>query len=192
MTADSKTSEDGKDPITIALEDGDVRDRLFKAARASLSQCAHFLSATQIRAEAEEIVSRTIKEVLRRRHIYDADSDIVAWMVGFIFNVARDYARKRARTPTGPPPEALQLEDLAVDMGCPVSDELENREYVERLLAQLTANERCLIEMKYREDLTFAEIAAQMQMNENAIRVRHHRILMRLRQLAGKPGEVQS
>jgi RNA polymerase sigma factor (sigma-70 family) len=192
MTADSKTSEDGKDPITIALEDGDVRERLFKAARTSLSLYAHFLSTTQIKAEAEEIVSITIKEVLKQRHIYDADCDIVAWIVGFIFNVARDYSRKHARTPTGPPPDALQLEDLAVDMGCPVADEVENREFVELLLAQLTANERCLIEMNYREDLTFAEIAAQLQMNENAIRVRHHRIMMRLRKLAGKPGEVQS
>jgi RNA polymerase sigma-70 factor (ECF subfamily) len=192
MTADSKTCDDGNDPITIALKDGDVRERLFKAARTSLCRYSQLSSPTQINAEAEEIVSGTIKEVLRRRSSYDADSDLVAWMVGFTFNVARDYVRKNARTPTGPPPGALQLEDLAVDMGCPVGDELEKREYVDRLLTQLTANERRLIEMKYRDEMTFAEIAEQMQMNENAVRVRHHRIMLRLRQLAGDSGEVQS
>jgi RNA polymerase sigma factor (sigma-70 family) len=192
MTADSTINEDGKDPITIALEDGDVRQRLLKAARTALSRFVRSLSAIQIKAEAEEIVSRTINEVLRRRHTYDADCDIVAWIVGFIFNVARDYSRKYSRTPTGPPQDALQLEDLAVDVGRSVADVVENKEFVEQLLAKLSPKERCLIEMKYCEDLTFSEIAERMNMNESAARVWHHRIMRQLRQLAGNPGEVQS
>ncbi len=192
MTADAIANEDGKDPITLALEEGDVRVRLLQAARAALGRSIHSLSKIQIQAEAEEIVQSAIAEVLRRRQTYDGDGDIVTWMNGYIYNVARDHSRKLARRPTGLPTDALQLEDLSVDLERPATDALEDSELVERLLAQLKPDERCLIEMKYLEDYTFAEIAAQRNMNESAARVQHHRIMMRLRQLAKIPGEVQS
>lgn len=192
MIADPKTTEAEEDPVAIALNDGNVRERLFKAARAALSRRVHSISAIQIREEANEIVSKAINEILRRRHTYQPERDIVAWMGGFIVNAVRDFSRQHARVPTGPPPDAIQLADLARDLGRPIEEVAENKEFVEWLYTQLTRDERCLIEMKYVEDLTFAEIAERLEMNVTATRVRHYRIIARLRQLAGKSGEVQS
>jgi RNA polymerase sigma-70 factor (ECF subfamily) len=188
MTADALASDDGRDPITLALQEGDVRVRLLQAACAALGRSINSLSALQIKAEAEEIVQNAIVEVLKKRHTYDGDGDIVTWMNGYIYNVARDHLRKLARRPT----DALQLEDFIADLRRSVTDALEVKDLVERVLAQLKPDERRLIEMKYFEDFTCAEIAAQLDMNEGTVRVKLHRIIAQLRQLAIKPGEVQS
>lgn len=192
MTADSQTSEAEKDPITTALEDGRVKERLLAAARSFLGQRAYNLSAAERQAQADEIVSNAIEKVWERRHDYQPNRDVVSWMVGFVCNITREHLKKNARSPTGPPPEAPGLEDLAVDVFRTESDKVDNKDQVDRLLKQLNADEKQLIEMKYYKDMTFEEIAEQMNSNENAVRVKHHRLISRLRQECCTSGEVQS
>jgi RNA polymerase sigma-70 factor (ECF subfamily) len=193
MTADSQTtSEAAKDPITTALEDGRVKERLLAAARSFLGQRAYSLSATQRQAKAEEIVSNTIEKVWERRRDYKPDRDVVSWMVGFVSNITCEHLKKNARSPTGPPLEAPGLEDLAVDLFRKESDKVDDKDQVDRLLKQLNADEKQLIEMKYFKDMTFEEIAEQMNSNENAVRVKHHRLISRLRRECCASGEVQS
>ena len=60
-----------------------------------------------------------------------------------------------------------------------------NRELVARLRAQLSPEERELVELVYTERLTFAEVGDRLGLTETAARVRHYRILKHLKTLAG-------
>jgi RNA polymerase sigma factor (sigma-70 family) len=193
MTAVSKTSEGGKDPVTAALEERDVINRLHCAARAILGRRIPSLLLAEIIAGSEEIVSESIEKVLSRKHDYSPDcGDVVAWIVGFINNVAREYSKKHFRQPTGPPPDGPQLEDLARDLGRPATDTTEEKEFISRLLEKLPAKYKRLIELVYYEDLNFEEIGERMNLKASTARVQHCRILNLLRELCGVPKEVQS
>jgi RNA polymerase sigma-70 factor (ECF subfamily) len=180
------------DPVVAALNSAVVYGRLLAAARAFLGKWAKTLSGQRIMAEAEEIVSIARTELWKCRQDYNPDHDVVAWMVGFVGNATRNHLRKYARIPTGPPPDAPQLEDLVIDLGRPVADSVADQEFVERLMTQLKPDERRLIELKYNDGLTFAEIAVRTNAKENAVRVRHHRIIGQLRQWSENAGEVRS
>ena len=192
MAADARVIATESDPVTAALADPVVNGRLLAAARAFLGRRADTLSATRRSAEAEEIVSKACAEALKRRADFDPTRDVVTWLVGFVRNVTRDHARKHARIPTGPPPDAPALEDLAVDLGRPVSDVVANKEFADNVYAQLAPDDRELLQLRYVNDLTCAEIASSRGTNENAVRVRCHRIIQRLRQQHAASGEVQS
>ncbi len=191
MTADSRAMAAECDPVAAALSDPCVRNRLLTAARAYLGRSTN-LTVAQCSAEAEEVVSIATVEAWKKRETYDPSRDVAAWLVGFIGNIVRNYNRKHRRQPTGPPPDAPALEDLAVDLGRPVAEAVADREYLDHLLAQLSPDDREIFLLKRTEDPTFAERAARLGSNENALRIRYFRIRQRLRQLAEQDGEVQS
>jgi RNA polymerase sigma-70 factor (ECF subfamily) len=186
MPADARATAAESDPVTAALADDVVCGRLTAAARAFLVRRPNPFSEAQHAAEAEEIVSKARLEALKRRYCYDPSRDVVAWLVGFVVNVAKDHVKKHVRTTAGPPPGGPALDDLAVDLGRPVSDAVADREFVDRLLGRLPDGDREVIRQKYTDDLTFAQIAEALGSNENAIRVRHHRIIQRLRDMCGE------
>jgi RNA polymerase sigma factor (sigma-70 family) len=192
MTADSITNEAEQDPVAVALADPHVECRMIAAARVFLGRRDIALTSIQKQEEATEIVSKVRVEAWKQRKSYDANRDVVAWLIGFIFNVVRDHVRKHARNPIGPPPDIPSFEECVIDSGQSASDIVENKETVERLLGQLSSQDRRIIEMRIFEDLTFAEIAERLEMNENAARIRCYRILKRLRELGDDSREVQS
>ena len=59
----------------------------------------------------------------------------------------------------------------------------------DHLLAQLPPTDRDIVRMKYWEELTCAEIGQRLDMQENAVRVRLHRAIQKLKQLCGVTGE---
>ena len=192
MTGDNQAIAAESDPVAAALADQRVRDRLLAAGCAFLRRRPNSIPETQYVAEAEEIVAKAQLEALKRRSCFDASRDVVAWLVGFVVNVTRDHVKKYARTPPGLSPDAPGLEGLAVDLGRPVADILEDEAFVRDLLAQLDSDDRELIRQKYTDDLTFSEIAAIRGTGASAIRTRHHRLIRRLRRMGGLGGEVQS
>lgn len=181
------------DPVAVALADPAVNGRLVRAARAFLGRQVYPFPAGQRAAEAEDIVSTVRVEALRRRKDFDpARGDVVAWLVGFVANVTSDHVRRHTGCPAGPPPTAPGLEDLAADLGRPVVDTVDDQDFVDRLLAQLSPDDRELIRLRYNEDLTFVEIADRRGTSANTLRQRHYRIIRSLQQLCGIGGEVQS
>src|SRR5271165_5235075 len=91
------------DPVAVALNEPAVRTRLWNAARAFLGKRAAELSPTQRTAEAEVIAQEAAARAWKRRNQFDASRDIVKWLVGFVVNVAREFAKKRCRDTAGPP-----------------------------------------------------------------------------------------
>lgn len=180
------------DPVRAALSDPSVRTRLLDAARSFLSGRIFHIPAPQRGPEAEEIVQKAGMRAWEHRAEYDARREVVPWLVGFVENVTREHVKKYSRRATGPPTAAPELESLAADLGRPIGDVVADRAFVEGLLGRLPPADREIIRLAYYDDLTFTEIGERVGLTENAARVRHHRILGRLRELAGDTGEVQS
>ncbi len=80
---------------------------------------------------------------------------------------------------------------MAVDPAQPIEDAIANKLLVEHLLAKLPQVDRQVVVMKYCEGITCAEIGQRMEMSENAVRVRVHRAILKLRAECGSAGEAQ-
>jgi RNA polymerase sigma factor (sigma-70 family) len=179
------------DPVAVALNDPAVRARLMNAARAFLGKRASELSPIQRTAEAEVITQEAAARAWKHRDRFDASRDVVKWLVGFVVNVARELAKQRVRAATGPPPDGPVLEELAVDPARPVEDAISDKLLAGQLLEQLPPADRDIVRMKYWQELTCAEIGERVGLQENAVRVRLHRALQKLKQASGATGEGQ-
>ena len=178
-------------PVAVALKDPAIQVRLLNAARGFLGRRSSELSPTQRTAEAEAITQEAASRAWKRRDQFDASKDVVKWLIGFVINVAREYAKKRSRDPTGAPEDGPGLEGLAIDPSRPLDDAIADKLLVEQLLAQLPQLDRQIVQMKYCEEMTCAEIGQQIGMKENTVRLRAYRAILKLKSLCGLTGEVQ-
>jgi RNA polymerase sigma-70 factor, ECF subfamily len=180
-----------EDPVAIALNDPTIRTRLWNAARAFIGKRGAELSPTQRAAEAEVITQEAAARAWKHRDRFDASRDIVKWLVGFVINVAREFAKKRSRDTTGAPGDDPDLEPMAVDPSRPLDDAIADKLLVDHLLAQLPQLDRQVVLMKYFEEMTCAEIGQRIGMNENAVRIRVYRAILKLKNVCGLTGEGQ-
>jgi RNA polymerase sigma-70 factor (ECF subfamily) len=178
-----------KHPVAVALNDSAIQLRLCNAARAFLGKRSRDLSSIQRTAEAEAIVQEAASRAWKRRDLFDSSKDIVKWLIGYVSNVAREFAKKRSRHPTGLPQESLEA--LAVDPSRPLDEAVADKLFVEQLLAQIPTLDRQIVVMKHCEEMTCAEIGQQIGMNENAVRLRVYRAIQKLKTVYGLTGEAQ-
>jgi RNA polymerase sigma-70 factor, ECF subfamily len=180
-------------PVAVALKDSTVRLRLSNAARALLGKRAAELSPTQRTAEAEVIVQEAAARAWKHRDRFDASRDVVKWLIGYIVNVVRECAKKRRHhDATSPPEDGPGLEELAVDPARPVDDASIDTLLARHLVEQLPPTDRQIVEMKYWDGMTCAEIGQRLDMQENAVRIRLYRAIQKLKQVCGVTGEGQS
>jgi RNA polymerase sigma-70 factor (ECF subfamily) len=178
------------DPVAVALNDPGVQTRMGAAARAFLGRKAIQLTAMQRVAEAEVIVQEAASRAWQRRSHFDPSKDVVNWLVGFVRNVAREFAKKRCHEVVAVA-DGTQLDVLALDRSRPAEETVVEKLLVRHLLEQLTSAERIVIQMKYVENLTCAEIGERIGVAENAVRVRIFRVIGKLKDLCGVTGEGQ-
>lgn len=130
--------------------------------------------------DAAEVSQETFVRVLRSLHTYDPDRPLRSWLFKIASNLALDLIRRRKRRPIG-------LEDLsdeegprieAVDPG-PAPDEgmrLEwSAERFESLVGELPEHYRAILHLRYREDLSYEQIADTLSMPLGTVKVRLHR-----------------
>ncbi|HTU19345.1 MAG TPA: sigma-70 family RNA polymerase sigma factor [Gemmataceae bacterium] len=178
-------------PVAVALKDAAVQLRLANAARALLGKRAAELSSTQRTAEAEVIVQEAAARAWKHKDRFDASRDVVKWLIGYIVNVAREFAKKRGRDASSLPEDGPGLEALAVDPSRPVDDAVTDTLLARHLLDQLPPTDRQIVEMKYWDEMTCAEIGQRLDMQENAVRIRLYRAIQKLKQMCGVTGEGQ-
>jgi RNA polymerase sigma factor (sigma-70 family) len=177
------------DPVAVALNDASVHARMNAAARAFLGRQATLMTATQRVAEAEVIVQEAASRAWARRSRFDRSKDVVFWLVGFVRNVVREFGKKRGLRVDCSANDCPQA--VALDTARTVDDIVCDKLLVGHLLAQLTPAERAVIQMKYEDDLTCAEIGERIGVAENAVRVRVFRVIGKLKLLCGVTAEGQ-
>jgi RNA polymerase sigma-70 factor (ECF subfamily) len=178
-------------PVAVALKDATVQLRLANAARTLLGKRAAELSPTQRTAEAEVIVQEAAMRAWKHRDRFDASRDVVKWLIGYLVNVARECAKKRRHEATSPPEDGPGLEEMAVDPSRPVDDTTIDKLLARHLLGQLPPTDRQIVEMKYWDEMTCAEIGQRLDMQDNAVRIRLYRAIHKLKQMCGVTGEGQ-
>jgi RNA polymerase sigma-70 factor (ECF subfamily) len=178
--------------VAVALSDPAIQIRLRNAARAFLARRSSELSPTQRTADVEAITQEAASRAWKRRDQFDASREVVKWLVGFVINVAREYAKKRPRHTTSPPEDDPNLEALAVDPSRPPDIAIADKLLVEQLLGRLLPLDRQIVVKKHRDEMTCAEIGQQIGLNENAVRIRLYRAVLKLKNAYGLTGEGQS
>jgi RNA polymerase sigma-70 factor (ECF subfamily) len=158
---------------------------------------------TSDRGVAEEVVQDTFLALWDRAATFDPDTgSLAAWLHTIARNRTVDRLRAAGRRPQiAPPPRGTgfdepeaQVLDRAAMTGTvvasaqiPVSPEaayasMETRSLIERTLADMDPDERTVIVLAYREDLTQSEIAERLGWPLGTVKTRTRRALRRLRE----------
>lgn len=134
------------------------------------------------RHRAEEVVADVFVEAWRSSESYDPErGSVESWLLGIARNVLRRDEREQAREAERR--AAAELDDLASPRPGPEEDTLRRRR-VERLMEavwELPGEDRDLVALAYGADLSRRRIARMLEISPEAVRVRLHRVLARLR-----------
>lgn len=129
------------------------------------------------REDAEEAVQEALARAWRRRTSCASPDAPLAWMLQITRNEALRVMERRTRrrvrevvASAGPEPVSEEAIDTVI------SDVATTQ-----ALAGLGPDDRILIHLRYRHDLSQAEVARKMDLPEGTVKVRLHRIRKRLK-----------
>ena len=137
--------------------------------------------------EAEDLMQETFMRACRFLDSYDPQRSLAGWLLGIARNVlykARNQAQRERNLARDLPRE---------DTPRPGVEETAVRNLVAgEILQGLSEEGRLLVEMRVFQDLSFAEIGELLGEAEGTVRVRFHRVLMKLQDRhAGRGQEGQ-
>ncbi len=152
------------------------RDRLYRLA----------LGITLHTAEAEDVVQETMIRAWERRGEWPAIRDMASWLAQICRNIALDKVRKTANNPTltsvspatSKPVEHRSDEDLEANL-----EAKDTLNHILQLATLLPPPQHDILRLRDIEGYTYREIAQQLQITEDQVRVYLHRARTRLRQL---------
>jgi RNA polymerase sigma-70 factor (ECF subfamily) len=137
------------------------------------------------RSDAEEAVQEALVRAWRRRAACRTPEAPLPWLLQITRNEARRLLTRRARRDhlalAWPIPHDPEIEDPALT-GTPT------RVTLEQALGRLEVRDRRVMQLRYAEDLTEAEVARRLGLPEGTVKVRLHRARRRLRGLLENEG----
>ena len=146
---------------------------------------ARFLARlTHGREDAEEIINDTLWIVWQRAGEFRGASRLSTWIMGIAYRRALKNIRRAA----------THARVMALERGEPDAtsgDEVEasaNRQLLERSLAQLSLEQRLVLEFTYYFDYSCEEIAEIMECPVNTVKTRMFHARRRLRAMLGEGG----
>ncbi len=141
--------------------------------------------------DAEDITQDTFFKAWKHLKNFDAEKPLKPWLYAIARNTALDHIKRRrssAFSELDGNDTELQFSDTLEDEEPLADEEFEKREIAEEVseaLKTLDPDHRAVMEMHYREDLTFNEIAEVMKKPMNTVKSWHRRALGRIRSLFG-------
>jgi RNA polymerase sigma-70 factor (ECF subfamily) len=171
------------DPIGAAIEDPDVQTVLLKHALAVLGRRIGGRATPDWLERARDACQETYARALRKRADYNPNFPVPVWLHGILHFVLAESVNSIVRSPSqeSAHPEVWEALTAALD-----SDPAETADFdLASLLAKLPPEHKEMIQLKYCEGLTHAEIAARMGITNGNARVRLSRALLAARTIAG-------
>jgi RNA polymerase sigma-70 factor, ECF subfamily len=149
----------------------------------------YFCRQVRDRAEAEDLTQEVFLRLYRARKSYQPRARFATWVFHITQNVARNALRSRRRRPSvrldaSSSGEARLPEALLADRGDAPSRPLERMELanvVRDAVATLAGRQRAAVEMHQFEDLSYAEVAAELDMTPKAAKSLLYRARNQLR-----------
>jgi RNA polymerase sigma factor (sigma-70 family) len=164
-------------PSPSAKEDRPSLRQIFEAEQSPLLGFA--ISIVRRRAVAEEIVQEVFLQL--HRH-WDSVENPKAWLYRSIRNRSLDHLRRQKREvfseDNAPGIEAP--DDCRNDIPADAVQNLEAAGYLRLSMAELSDDDRQLVELKYFQDLKYREISEQTGLTVGNVGYRLHHILNRL------------
>jgi len=140
----------------------------------------YFLRMTGASGDADDLLQATFLKVHRGRMSFRPELGLRGWLFTIAARVRRDEARRRSRQPSGADP--AQMEELtAPDEGDPAVAR-ERASAVRLALARLPDSQSEVIYLHRFEQMSFAEIAAVLDVSEGAVKLRAFRGYEKLRE----------
>ncbi len=124
---------------------------------------------------AEDLLQEVAVAVAGQFHNYDAQRPFLAWAMGIARNRTLLYFREQARDRRHFSEGTLRLLDTAAQQLDPVEGR-EKRDVLRQCLRQINGRRRRALEMRYSAGLKIAEIAAQLGVTGNAVKILLHRV----------------
>jgi RNA polymerase sigma-70 factor (ECF subfamily) len=139
------------------------------------------------RNDVEDIAQQVFAKVYLSIKGFDFRSSLITWIYKITVNECFDYLRKRkvrklVYESDLSEDEVRRVENLGPTVGrqAPADNSLAQRDYVLKLLARVSGEERMLLMMKEVEGYSVEELAAQTGMNQNTIKVKLFRARQKL------------
>jgi RNA polymerase sigma factor (sigma-70 family) len=136
--------------------------------------------------EVRDVVQQTFLQLHRSRRDYRPGQPLRPWLYTIALNLCRDRWRTLGRR------REVDLE-TAPDLAAPgtPADVLDAKRRTERLraaLAQLSDDQRWVVEMHWFGEIPLGEVARSLGISESAAKVRAHRAYQHLRELLAEKG----
>jgi RNA polymerase sigma-70 factor (sigma-E family) len=161
----------------VAADDREVQFREFVAARsAALLRLAYLVSGdTNL---AEDLLQTTLTRTYLAWRRLDGIDSLDAYTRRVLLNTATSWWRRRWRgeRPTPQVPERPVSDQ---------SDQMAERDAMWRLLGRLPARQRAVLVLRYYEDLSEADIAAELGLSVGTVKSHASRALAALRSHLG-------
>ena len=142
-------------------------------------------------ADAEDIVEDTLMDAFRSMPRFDRTRAFEPWLRGICRNRVRGFLRAGRRDR----PRWVSLEDSAVaqelereERGTGGGAAAEVRTALHVCLENLAPGNRVLLELRYAEDLSLAEVAGRCGRSRGSVAQTLWRLRQRLRRALGRPG----
>lgn len=156
-----------------------------------------FTLACHVLGDAREAEDATQEAWLRAdeglwRFQPSGDDACLAWLRQIVLNVCRDWLRRRRASPvvTAADVEGMARQSPAESPAFHPPDELAaDRETVRAAIAVLPLPYREVVALRFGQDLSYAEIAVVLALNERTVATRLRRALERLKTILGEEGE---
>ena len=148
------------------------RDRLYRLA----------LSITLDTAEAEDVVQDTMLKAWERRSEWPQIQSMEAWLLQIAKNLSLDRKKKMDRTT--PLPTSVKTETaIGHTLVAPqTADAASDFSLIANLISQLTPPQDDIVRLRDIEGFSYREIATQLNLTEDQVRVYLHRARTKLRE----------
>lgn len=131
--------------------------------------------------DAEDAVQEAFVRVYRALASYTERERFGAWLMRIVINQSRTRATRRRRWSSAG--THLDGIDTLADPAAPPGDALSQREELAHALAQLGADQREAVVLRFAEELSYEEMAAVTGVGVSALKMRVQRACARLRSL---------
>ena len=127
-------------------------------------------------AAAEDLTNDVFVRVIEALPRYeDRGLPIEAWLYRIAHDRIVDYYRRQPRFPT------LSLDDSHTEVLPVTATDLAHDSVFAEMIAQLTDEQRAVMVLRYRDDLTYAEIAQHLQRTEGSVKQLNNRGIRQLK-----------
>mgnify|MGYP006293335779 CR=1 FL=1 len=158
--------------VAARLDPAALDEIVARYTRPALAVAARFLPDAAL---AEDAVQEALLRLVRNRSAYDASRPFAPWFYAIVRHAAVDLARRRSRH------EAAVADLAARTPREPFADPPVPPADPDHLLRHVPAGERDVLVLRIVEGLPFADVAAALDISEEAAKKRAQRGLSRLR-----------